>query len=212
MNTQLFGEQYAKLGEKVVAALNGKRFQAQYVATREEALAAVMALIPPEASVGMGGSETLKEIGVMEALAKQGNMVFNHQGLSPEEAKKVRKQEMTADVFLAGTNALTLDGQLINTDGVGNRVAALTFGPDRVIVVVGANKIVRDEAEGRERIKMIAAPVNAIRLHTATPCAQTGYCMECNAPGKICNITVVTHAAPRGSDFHVIVVGETLGF
>ena len=154
----------------------------------------------------------MDDIGVQKALQERGNMVFNHQGLSKEEAFKVRRQEITADVFLSGANAVTLEGELINVDGSGNRVAALAFGPGKVIVVAGANKIVKNEAAGRERIKMMAAPLNADRLQRKTPCRVTGMCMDCHSPERICNVTTITHRPLTYTDIHVIIVGEAMGY
>lgn len=205
-------ERFAKLGKKVVEVLNSEGFHAQYVDNKKEALEAALELIDFKATVGMGGSATLDALGLKDILLTRGNTVFNHQGLSKEEGNKVRHAEMTSDVFLSSTNALTLNGELVNVDGTGNRVAAMLFGPKRVIVITGANKIVKDEAAARERIRMCAAPLNTARLHCATPCVATGMCMDCKAPGRICNATVVMHRPMGGSDFHIIVVGESLGY
>jgi len=203
---------FAALGQQVVQALNAKRFMAQFAATKEEAFQAVLALIKDTDTVGMGGSTTMEELLLKEELEKRGNVVYNHQGLPSEEARIVRCKELTADVFLASTNAVTLAGELINVDGSGSRVAAMSFGPRRVILVVGANKIVKDEAEGRKRIELYAAPMNASRLGCKTPCVATGVCVNCNSPERICMITSIIHMAPRGSAFYIIVVGEDLGY
>ena len=200
------------LGKQAVKALNAKRFIAQFVATKEEAVQAILALIKDKDTVGMGGSDTTEELKLKLELEKRGNIVYYHQGLPPEESRIVRCKELTADVFLTSTNAVTLDGELINVDGSGNRVAAMSFGPKLVIVVVGANKVVQDEVAGRKRIKLQAAPMNATRLNCKTPCVSTGICMDCNSPERICMITSILHMAPRGSDFHVVVVGEKLGY
>jgi len=200
------------LGQQAVKSLNAKRFMAQFTATKEEALQAILALIKDTDTVGMGGSATIEELNLKSELEKRGNIIYNHQGLAQEEARIVRCKELTADVFLASTNAVTLDGELINVDGAGNRVAAMSFGPKMVIVVVGANKIVKDEEAGRKRIKLQAAPMNATRLSCKTPCVTTGICTECNSPERICMITSIIHMAPRGSVFHIIVVGENLGY
>ncbi|MEA5092327.1 hypothetical protein SDC9_40910 [bioreactor metagenome] len=200
------------LGKQAVKALNAKRFIAQFAATKEEAVQAILSLIKDKDTVGMGGSETTEELKLKSELEKRGNIIYYHQGLPPEESRIMRCKELTADVFLTSTNAVTLEGELINVDGSGNRVAAMSFGPKLVIVVVGANKIVQDEAAGRKRIKLQAAPMNATRLSCKTPCVSTGICMDCNSPERICMITSILHMAPRGSDFHIIVVGETLGY
>ena len=210
--TDLLKNHYEKQGKKVVDALNLKRFHAQYVSTKEEAVSAILSLINKKDTIGMGGSVTLEELKIKEELEKRGNMIFNHQGLAPEKAKMVRRQELTADVFIASSNAVTLEGEILNVDGVGNRVASLMFGPERQIVVMGCNKIVKDLEAARQRVGMVAAPMNADRLNKNTPCAKTGYCVDCKSPERICAMTAIWHTAPMGSDFYVIMVGESLGF
>lgn len=205
-------DHFEKIGRLAVKALAANGFQAQFVATKEAALQATLALIDAKATVGFGGSMTTKAIGVQAALEKRGNTVYNHQGLPKEEALQVRRQELTADVLLSSSNAITLQGELINVDGSGNRVAAMIFGPQRVIVIAGANKIVKDEAAGRQRIQMVAAPMNTARLHCQTPCATTGVCVDCHIPARICNVTTIIHRPPSAVDFHVIIVGEELGY
>jgi len=209
---KITSKHFSALGQQAVKALNNKRFQAQFVATKEGAVQAVLDLIKDMDTVGMGGSDTMEQLGLKHELEKRGNIIYYHQGLAQEESRIVRCKELTADVFLASTNAVTLEGEIINVDGSGNRVAAMSFGPKRVILVVGANKIVQDEEAGRKRIKLQAAPMNATRLSCKTPCVTTGMCMECNSPERICMITSIMHMAPRGSDFHIIIVGESLGY
>ncbi|NCD08949.1 MAG: lactate utilization protein [Negativicutes bacterium] len=208
----LLKHHYELTGKKVVEALNKNRFKAEYADTKAEAVEAILKLINAQDTIGMGGSVTLDELSMGKLLNELGNKIFNHQGLPPAEAYAVRRQQLTADVFLASSNAVTMDGEIINTDGTGNRVAAMTFGPKRVIVVMGANKIVKDEFDGRRRIAMTAAPMNADRLNRKTPCVLTGVCSNCNSPERICSITTILHKAPSTSDFHVIIVGEALGY
>ena len=208
----VFVEQGEKLGNTVVEALNKNGFKAQFVANKEQALVTALKLIGKGDSVGMGGSQTVTAIGLEEALKKQGNIVFNHQGLSKEEAFKVRREELTADVFVAGANAVTLEGELVNVDGSGNRVAAMTFGPGKIIIIAGINKIVEDEEAGRERIKMVAAPLNCIRLQRHTPCVAVGKCMDCHSPERICNVTSIIHRPVAPVEYHIIIVGEPLGY
>ncbi|HIU64005.1 MAG TPA: lactate utilization protein [Candidatus Avacidaminococcus intestinavium] len=203
---------YELIGRKAVDALRKNRFKAEFVKSSDEAIAAAMSLITKEDSIGLGGSMTVEGLGLEKLLSAQGNLLYNHQGLPPEEAYLVRRKQLTADVFLCSSNAVTLTGELINVDGAGNRVAAMTFGPKRVVVIVGANKIVKDEEDGRRRIKMTAAPMNTDRLKRKTPCVSIGYCVECDSPERICSLTSILHKAPMGSDFHVIVVGEALGY
>lgn len=203
------------LGAKAVEALNKNNFNAVYVKTRQEAIDQVLSLIPQDATIGVGGSWTINvELGISALLEDRGHTVYNHNkpGLSPEESLDLRRKELTSDVFLSGTNALTLDGKLVNVDGAGNRVAAMIFGPKKVIIVTGVNKIVRDVAEAERRIELHAAPINNKRLSRPNPCTQTGVCMDCQGPTRICNVTTILRKRPAAVEFHVVVVGEELGF
>ena len=201
-------------GEKVVKALEKNNFQAHYAVNRTVAIEKALSLIPAGATIGVGGSWTLKELGIPEQLAKNGHTVYDHNipGLTMEESLALRRKELLSDVFLSGANAITLDGQLVNTDGSGNRVAAMSFGPKKVIVIVGVNKIVSDLDAAMERIETVAAPINNKRLDRPNPCTITGMCMDCQGSTRICNITSILHKRPPAIDLHVIVVGEELGF
>ena len=201
-------------GEKVVKALEKNNFQAHYAVNRTVAIEKALSLIPAGATIGVGGSWTLKELGIPEQLAKNGHTVYDHNipGLTMEESLALRRKELLSDVFLSGANAITLDGQLVNTDGSGNRVAAMSFGPKKVIVIVGVNKIVSDLDAAMERIETVAAPINNKRLDRPNPCTITGMCMDCQGSTRICNITSILHKRPPAIDFHVIIVGEELGF
>jgi len=170
--------------------------------------------VPEGATVGAGGSWTLKQLGILDKLAERGNTVFDHNrpGISAAEAMELRRRQMTSDVFLTGTNAVTVDGKLVNTDAAGNRVAAMIFGPKKVIIVAGVNKIVRDLDEAENRIKYYAAPINNKRLGRPNPCVTTGECMDCQGPTRICNVTTVMSKKPMATDVTVIIVGEDLGF
>ncbi|MDU2064739.1 MAG: lactate utilization protein [Sporomusaceae bacterium] len=202
------------IGKKTVEALRKNRFSAEYFASAEEAKQHIFTLIAPEESVGIGGSATVKEIGLLEDLAKRGNLLLDHgkAGLSPEESLEIRRKQLTSDVFLTSTNAVTLDGQLVNVDGSGNRVAAMIFGPKKVVVVVGLNKIVGDIHEGFRRIQHEAAPINNKRLNRPNPCTVGGVCMNCQGPTRICNVTTIIEKALPATPCHVIIIGETLGY
>lgn len=201
-------------GEKVVKALEKNNFQAYYVSDRAAAVEKVFSLVPAGATVGVGGSWTLKELNIPEQLAQKGHEVFDHNkpGITMDESMALRRKELLCDVFISGTNAITLDGQIVNTDGSGNRVAAMSFGPKKVVVVVGVNKIVSDLDAAMERIELYAAPINNKRLDRPNPCTVTGMCMDCQGPTRICNITSILHKKPPTMEFHVIIVGEDLGF
>lgn len=204
----------ATLAAKTVEALQKNHFQAEYVPTRQEALEKVLALVPATATIGIGGSWTINELGIDEILEKRGHTIYNHNrpGLSPEVTLELRHKQLACDVFFTSTNALTLDGKLVNVDGAGNRVAAMMFGPKRVVIIAGVNKIVRDVAEAESRIKLFAAPPNNKRLNMPNPCVQTGRCMDCQSPTRICNITTIINKRPLATDVHIIIVGEELGY
>jgi hypothetical protein len=147
-------------------------------------------------------------------LEAQGHTVYNHwkPGLSKEDNLEMRKSQMTSDLFLSSTNAVTLNGELVNIDGIGNRVNSINFGPGKVILVAGCNKIVEDVQEGIHRIKNVAAPLNARRLNMDIPCAKVGKCVDCNSPNRICRIIVIHERRPQLTDLLVILVGEELGY
>ncbi len=205
---------YEERARKAVSALNKNLFEGVYAPTSQQAVEEVLKRIPPHASVGFGGSLTLRQIGLVETIKGRGHTVFDHwqEGLSPDEVLKARRGQLTSDVFLTSSNAITCDGHLINIDGFGNRVAAMTFGPQKVIVVAGVNKIVKDQAAAMSRIKDEAAPLNFCRLNLPTPCSKTTFCMDCSPPARSCRVTVTTEVKPLGiPEYVVVIVGENLG-
>lgn len=204
----------AALGARAVAALEKNGFTARYLESGAQALDYIVERVHGGASVGFGGSHTVKALGVAEALAARGCEVLDHNapGLSKEERTALRYRQLAADCFVTSSNAVTLAGELVNRDGIGNRVAAMIFGPKTVFVVAGTNKIVRDLAEAEARIRLTAAPLNCRRLNLPTPCAERGECADCRSEARICNITTVISRRPPLSDFHVLVVGGNLGF
>jgi hypothetical protein len=177
-------------------------------------------MIPEGSTVGFGDSVTLREIGVVDALEK-GNYTFLNPwkpGISSEESIHVKKQALTSDVFVTGTNALTLDGKIVNVDALGNRVAAMLFGPTKVIIVIGVNKIVENLEAALDRIKNKAAPLNVKRhlaFHPMPPCGETGVCSDCSSPWRICNKTVIIERQLDNQRYKpvitVVIVGEELG-
>lgn len=201
-------------GEKVAEALKRNGFKAVFCKGRAEAAEEILRLVPEPGTVGLGGSRTVAELGVVDILRERGNTILDHSapGLKNEERIQVRRSQLTCDVFLTGTNAVTMEGQLVNTDGNGNRVAAMIFGPGRVIVVAGINKVVRDLAGAEDRIRRVAAPMNNRRLNLPNPCVKTGVCMDCQGPTRICNVTTILNRRPGSTEMHVIIVGEELGF
>ena len=201
--------------DKVIGTLKKNEMEAVYFQTAAEAKEEILRRIPYRAKVGLGGSVTLREIGIIEALEKRGDEVYDHwkEGLSKEGRQEVGKKQQRAEFFLTSTNALTLDGKLINVDASGNRVTSMIFGPERVIVITGINKIVKNLKEGLARIKEVAAPRNCQRRKDPTPCAQDLICHNCHTPARLCRVTTIIERRPWGiREFTVILVGEELGY
>ena len=203
------------IGKKVVDALNANRFKAVYAADKNAALDSALALIKGAGTVACAGSMTRFEIGLTNDVLLGTGAEFvnwNASGLSAEEQLRLRRNGLTVDVLISGSNAVTLGGELVNVDGIGNRVAAMAFGPKRVIVIVGVNKVVPDLDTAMKRLRTIASPVNNKRLERPNPCTKTGICMDCSGPTRICNVTSITHKCPSATDMHIIIVGEELGY
>ncbi len=201
------------LVREVLQSLIKNQFEALYVSRREEALKKILSMIPAGASVGYGGSVTLDELGIKEVL-KKGNYRFidrDRPEISAEELFRLRRESLLSDVFLCSANAVTKDGKLINIDGIGNRLAALTFGPRKVIVVVGVNKIVEDVDQGLKRIRNHVAPLHARRRGWKVPCANTGTCMDCRSPDRICCTVTITEYQREKGRSTLILVGESWG-
>ena len=200
--------------DKTLAALNKKRFIAVYAKNAQEARQYVLSQVGKKDTVGMGGSMTLPETGILDTLLARGNTVYSRVvadmlGQDPDEA---RKKGMAADVYLTSTNAVTLGGDLINIDGTGNRTAAMFYGPDRVIVVAGRNKIAENPNAAVARIKREACPKNARRLGLSTPCALTGKCTDCDSPQRMCNVVVRIQYPTRGKEIHVVLIDGDFGY
>ncbi len=200
--------------KKTVEKLMVHEFKAIYVRTKEEAAQELWKHITPGQKVGVGGSLTIRGLGILEKLETQGYIIYDHwkSGLRPENILETRKSQMTSDLFLTSANAITANGELVNIDGIGNRVNALNFGPGKVILVVGHNKIVDNVEEGIKRIKNVAAPLNARRLNIDVPCAKVGKYVDCNSPNRICRVIVIHERKPSWTDILIILVGEELGF
>ena len=204
----------SELIQKTLSNLKKHGIEALYFSTRAEAKEEILKRIPPQATVGIGGSVTLREIGLLDELAKRGHEIFDHwkEGLSKEERFEAGRKQQKADFFLTSTNALTLDGKLINVDATGNRVTSMIFGPPKVIVLTGTNKIVKDLSEGLDRIKKVVAPRNCQRRKDQTPCAVDLVCHDCESPGRLCRITTIIERKPFDTELTVILIGEELGY
>ena len=195
-------------------ALNKKGFHAVYAADALEAYEHVRSLIGKDDSVGVGGSMTLVQTGILDALACGRSAVYSSElaGRRRESKDEARRLGMTADVYITSTNALTLEGDLVNIDGAGNRVAAMLYGPRKVIVVAGRNKLTRNPHTAVARIKKDACPPNARRLGLATPCGMTGICADCDSPQRMCNVVVRIQWPLHGREYHVVLIDGDYGF
>ena len=220
---------YASKGAAAVRSLEKNGFTAHYAASRGEAAALLLSLIPDGAVVGVGDSHTIYALDLDEKLAAKGcqaipsmaaltgtsydcNPPGHYRAPTREEAGRILAAYLTADVFLLGANAITMTGEIVNVDGVGSRVVGGIYGPDRIVVVAGINKLVPDERAARERIAFVAAPMNNLKYDRACACVNTGRCPSCDAPNRICNVTTILHKKPMRSDYHVILSGESRGF
>jgi L-lactate utilization protein LutB len=199
-------------GRKAVEALRRNGFSAEFLDTADDLRERVLQECEGARSIGFGGSFSVQEMKVYEALAGSGKTLLDHGRVPAERKDEVRKAQLTCDLFLTGTNAVTLTGALVNVDGNGNRTNALTYGPKRAVVVAGANKVVNDVADGLRRVRSVAAPRNAHRLKVATPCAVTGICEDCHSPQRICRVYSILERKPHHSDILVLLCGDPLGF
>ncbi len=202
-----------QLAQAVIKPLAKNGFSACYLEDREAARQKLLELVPAGAAIGVGGSMTIREIAVLDDLESRGHLIHNHwkPGLSQEQIMAIRRAHLTSDVFLTSANALTLKGQIVSTDGVGNRVCAMTFGPKRVIIVAGANKIVRDLEAALNRVKDVCTP-RTMGEGEPVPCVKTGVCTDCDSPARACRATIILDRRPMLTETYVLVVGEELGF
>ena len=207
-----FKKYYQKRGQILVKNLKSRHFDAWYCEDKASALEKALELIPEGSTVGWGGALSAQQIGLMDAVnAGNYRAIDRDQCKTPEEKLQAAKESMFADVFLTGANALSLDGQMVNIDGTGNRVAAIIYGPGTVLVIAGMNKVMDTLDAAMTRARTVAAPMNKQRFPNQTPCELTGTCGDCKAEGCICNQIVITrHCRPAGR-IKFIIVGEELG-
>jgi len=198
--------------DKVIKNLEKRSIKAKYFDTTEEAKKAIIKEAESASSIGIGGSMTIKDMGLYETLLEDKKNVNWHWMVEPEKRGDVLKLAATSEIYLSSTNALTENGELLNIDGVGNRVSGMYFGPKKVIIVCGINKICSDLITAMDRIKEKACPPNAKRLGLKTPCAVTGHCTECFGDERMCNVTVIINHKPKTVDLNVYIIGENLGF
>lgn len=204
---------YENIANTIIKNMEKRQIEGYYCPDSASALKKALELIPKGSSIGWGGSMTLTEIGLMNAIQNGDYKIINRDiAKTPEEQRKIYGEICCADYFLMSTNAITLDGELINIDGRGNRVSFLCYGPQNVLILTGINKIVTDIDAGLKRARDIAAPPNTVRLNRKTPCAITGKCENCYSPDCICSQFVVTRRSGVPNRIKVIIIGEELGY
>ncbi len=205
---------YETQAKTIIRQLEKRRMEGIYCPTREDAVHTAMSLTAADTTVSFGGSMTLAETGILDALRQRNDIRLIDRSLAktPEEVKQAYRDSFSTHTYFMSTNAITLDGQLVNVDGNGNRVAALIYGPDQVIIVAGMNKVAADTDDAIRRVHHIASPPNCIRLHKHTPCAATGICAECLGDDCICSQTVITRRSGIVGRIKVLLVGEELGY
>lgn len=203
-----------KLIKKVCQALNENNIEVEYFETGQAARDTVLREIPSGATIGLGGSTTMAEIGLRDAIRDGDYKLFDQYepGISKEENIERRRAGLTAEYYLTGTNAVTEKGELVNIDGLGNRVAAIIFGPKKVFIVVSTSKIVKDIHDGLERIRKIAAPANARRFGRDLPCVRGESCEDCPPDQTLCNYITVVKRQPAKGRMKLFLIEGQLGF
>ena len=198
--------------KKTIEALEKHNMKSIYFENPDSAVNYLMENINNEATVGIGGSVTVNSLGIPQKLIERGNKVYFHWLEStPEGMDNAREKAQKTDVYLSGTNALTEDGKLVNIDGLGNRVASMIFGPKKVFILCGVNKITKDLDAAMRRVKDNAYK-NARRLKLDTPCVHTGKCSDCSSPQRMCSVTTIIERRPYKTEFEVIIIGKELGY
>lgn len=204
---------YENVANTIIKNMEKRQIEGYYCPDSASALKKALELIPKGASIGWGGSMTLTETGLMDAIQNGDYKIINRElAKTPEEQRKIYGEICCADYFLMSTNAITLDGELVNIDGRGNRVSFLCYGPQNVLILAGINKIVTDIESGLKRARDISAPPNTVRLNRKTPCSITGKCENCYSPDCICGQFVVTRRSGLPNRIKVILIGEELGY
>jgi len=203
-----------KLGPRVVKALKERRFEAWYCEEKEDAAVLALSLIPKNDIVSWGGSLTVAGLGIPERLVSDGVAVLDRdKAAGPEEKHEIMRKAFSCDTYLTGANAVSEDGQLVNIDRIGNRIAALLYGPKQVVVISGMNKVVKTLDDAITRARTVAAPLNTQRFpQLRIPCSGTGACADCRFPDSVCSHIVITRLCYPEGRIKVILVGEDLGF
>ncbi|MBU4268756.1 MAG: lactate utilization protein [Acidobacteria bacterium] len=202
--------------QQLIQNFKKRGFEGIYCDSSAQAVQEICRLIPAGSLVGLGGSETILESGLIDALRRMDIRLLDRykEGVSKEAVDEMRRQGLQADIFICSSNAISADGKLVNIDGTGNRVAALIYGPEKVIVMAGMNKVASDVQAAIVRVKNQAAPPNSLRVGVSTPCSLKGFCQDpnCQPPNRICCQLVISEASMTPGRITVVMVGETLGY
>ncbi|EOS26082.1 hypothetical protein C806_01298 [Lachnospiraceae bacterium 3-1] len=209
--TQIY---YENLANTTMKNLKKRHFECHYCKTAKEATELAITLVSSGSTVSFGGSMTLAESGMADRLKELDDITLldRSKANSPEEIAEIYHKSLNSDYYFMSSNAITSDGELVNVDGTGNRVAALIYGPKNVIILAGMNKVAPSLEEAVSRVRNVASPINANRLNRQTPCAATGLCSDCLSPDCICSHTVITRRSAPADRIKVILIGESLGY
>lgn len=207
---------YKKQAEKIISILRKRNMDGAYFEDTREAIAEICKMIPKGSLVGLGGSETIIDSGLIDRLRYMDiNLMDRYkEGVSKERINEMRREGLLSDIFIASSNAITLDGKLVNMDGIGNRVACMIYGPKKVILMIGMNKVVKGIPEAIARIRAKAAPMDAIRVNLPTPCSKTGICQDpdCYPPNRICSQLSIIESSMIPNRIFVVLTAEEFGF
>lgn len=203
----------ANAAATIIKGLQKRNMEGYFCETSHDAVEKALSLMPEGSVISWGGSMSISECGLMDAIKEKNYTLIDRMSAkTPQEKREIYAKTVMADYYLMSTNAITMDGELVNIDGFANRVACLCAGPENVIVIAGMNKVVKTVEAGIERIRTKAAPPNTVRLNKNTPCAKTGVCGNCFSPDCICSQIVITRRTGIPGRIKVILVNEDLGF
>ena len=205
---------WQQTADRCIKNLRKNDFDAHFVTDIQAATAGILDMIVSYDSFGFGGSSTTRALGVQEALQRQGKTIYDHwqPDLSREQDLEIRLAQGRCDCFLCSANAISVTGEIVNVDGVGNRTNAMAFGTRKVVIVAGMNKVTPDLERALKRVREVAGPMRARSLNMQTPCAESGRCTDCRVPQRICRITTILHRKPMLTDISVFLIGQSLGF
>jgi hypothetical protein len=203
-----------KQAQKCIQNLKKHGFDAFFFQGLDDARSFILKKISPYDSFGFGGSDTTRKLDIIDELKTMNKIIYDHwdESFSAEESLDIRRKQLLCDCFFCSANAISLTGEIVNVDGVGNRTSAMAFGPRNVMIIAGVNKLSPNLNAAVNRVHEIAGPLRAKSLQMETPCAETGICNDCNTPQRICRVTTILHRKPLLTDVSVILVNEDLGY